>query len=280
MYVIVNATAGPVVTVGTQAQIPVAITISGGRGPAGLAGPQGEPGLQGVPGPQGNSGPQGEPGAQGVQGIPGEVGAQGPQGDPGPGVPVGGATGQVLAKASADNYATAWIDPPSGGGVSEWSTRILTDNQPLVNDDSEQYWFTTAGGLPLLAGSAYEFRGLLLLEKGEISTSITFGFDAITDGEIQWNCVAFALPWNGNAAAVRTLSADLNNGVMRQALANSTTNAATLDVWGTVRTTTASTLRPKVRQNVASGLFSVRPGTFFMARRIGDNTLTNTGEWV
>lgn len=38
---------------------------------------------------------------------------------PGPagvGVPVGGTTGQVLAKTSATNYATAWVNP-SGGGV-------------------------------------------------------------------------------------------------------------------------------------------------------------------
>lgn len=32
------------------------------------------------------------------------------------GVPVGGATGQILAKRSATNYDTQWIAPPSGGG--------------------------------------------------------------------------------------------------------------------------------------------------------------------
>ena len=40
----------------------------------------------------------------------------GPAGPAGVGVPVGGTTGQVLAKTSATNYDTAWVNP-SGGGV-------------------------------------------------------------------------------------------------------------------------------------------------------------------
>jgi hypothetical protein len=44
-------------------------------------------------------------------------GRPGPQGEPGPagpGVPVGGTTGQVLAKASATDYATEWVDASAG----------------------------------------------------------------------------------------------------------------------------------------------------------------------
>lgn len=32
------------------------------------------------------------------------------------GVPTGGLTGQVLAKASGANHSLTWINPPSGGG--------------------------------------------------------------------------------------------------------------------------------------------------------------------
>ena len=46
------------------------------------------------------SGPQGPPGA----------------GIPGAGVPAGGADGQVLAKSSGTDYATEWVNPPTGGG--------------------------------------------------------------------------------------------------------------------------------------------------------------------
>ena len=38
------------------------------------------------------------------------LGTSGPQGAPGEGVPVGGTTGQILAKDSATNYDTSWID--------------------------------------------------------------------------------------------------------------------------------------------------------------------------
>ena len=39
-----------------------------------------------------------------------------PQGEPGVGVPTGGATGQVLAKASNNNYDMVWVDQTGGGG--------------------------------------------------------------------------------------------------------------------------------------------------------------------
>jgi hypothetical protein len=45
---------------------------------------------------------------------PGPAGPTGPQGPAGVGVPVGGTTGQVLAKTSATDYATGWATPFSG----------------------------------------------------------------------------------------------------------------------------------------------------------------------
>jgi hypothetical protein len=73
-----------------------------------LAGAKGE---TGDIGPQGETGPQG---IQGIQGIQGEIGPTGPQGPTGP-VPEGGTTGQVLGKASDDDFDFAWLD---GGGRS------------------------------------------------------------------------------------------------------------------------------------------------------------------
>lgn len=60
------------------------------------------------------------PGPPGPEGPPGKDGANGADGSPGPGVPTGGATGQVLAKVDGEDYHTEWIDPPEGGeGSSE-----------------------------------------------------------------------------------------------------------------------------------------------------------------
>lgn len=65
----------------------------------------------GAPGPTGATG---STGATGATGATGSTGAQGPAGQ---GVPVGGTEGQVLAKASATNYDTEWVDAAAGGGA-------------------------------------------------------------------------------------------------------------------------------------------------------------------
>jgi Collagen triple helix repeat (20 copies) len=58
----------------------------------------------------------------------GAVGVQGPMGAPGPagtGVPIGGTTGQVLAKTSDTDYATAWETPTGGDGPTLGAQEIL-----------------------------------------------------------------------------------------------------------------------------------------------------------
>jgi hypothetical protein len=80
-----------------------------------LAGQQGVQGATGATGPQGSTGATGAQGPQGNTGPAGPTGATGPAG---PGVPTGGTTGQVLAKTSSADYATAWTTS-SGGGIPD-----------------------------------------------------------------------------------------------------------------------------------------------------------------
>lgn len=105
-------------------QSQIAAIPAGKQGPAGPQGPKGDAGAQGPAGPQGPAGaagatgpagpqgPAGAAGAQGPQGNPGPAGAPGTQGDSGPGVAAGGTTGQILAKASDNDFDTQWIDGP------------------------------------------------------------------------------------------------------------------------------------------------------------------------
>jgi hypothetical protein len=65
--------------------------FTGPTGPAGPAGPMGEPGISNVAGPTGPTGPST--------------------------LPVGGATGQVLAKVSGSNYDVTWATVSGDGGV-------------------------------------------------------------------------------------------------------------------------------------------------------------------
>lgn len=87
----------------------------GEPGPAGPEGPQGVQGIQGVPGEQGPAGEAGPAGPKGDTGEQGPPGPAGSDGTPGPGVAAGGTSGQILTKASAEDYDTHWIDPPTGG---------------------------------------------------------------------------------------------------------------------------------------------------------------------
>jgi hypothetical protein len=159
------------------------------QGPQGETGPQGEPG---IPGPQGPIGPQGSEGQQGIQGpkgdpgndgpagpqgVQGPAGATGPQGNPGatgapgPGVAAGGAAGQILAKASAADFATQWIDTPSGVIVSEtapigvpvnslWFDPIRLRLFVLFDDGTSMQWVQTNPSFVGITEAAADLRYL------------------------------------------------------------------------------------------------------------------------
>lgn len=60
----------------------------------------------------------------------------GPAGSEGVGVVAGGSTGQVLAKASEDDYDTEWVDQSGGGGISD---KIEDVNSELAIVDAEVF---------------------------------------------------------------------------------------------------------------------------------------------
>jgi len=97
--------------------------FTGSTGPVGSTGPTSTvpgftgatgPGFSGATGPTGLTGSTGPIGLTGSTGPTGPTGATGLTGATGPGVATGGTTGQVLAKNSATNYDTGWVDPPAG----------------------------------------------------------------------------------------------------------------------------------------------------------------------
>ncbi len=88
------------------------------QGETGLTGPTGATGATGATGPTGPTGPKGDTGdtgpagPTGPTGPTGATGATGATGPAGPGVAAGGTTGQILAKNSATDYDTEWVDTP------------------------------------------------------------------------------------------------------------------------------------------------------------------------
>lgn len=117
--VVVEELPAPVLTV--ESNPDVVILTAGNIGPPGadstIPGPPGVKGDTGDQGPQGVKGDKGDTGSQGLKGDKGDkgdIGSQGPQGATGPGVPPGGTVGQILAKTSSVDFATAWT-PVAGG---------------------------------------------------------------------------------------------------------------------------------------------------------------------
>jgi hypothetical protein len=54
-------------------------------------------------------------------------------------VPAGGTTGQILAKTSADNYDTAWINPPSGNVIINGAFDIWQRGTSFTGITTQQY---------------------------------------------------------------------------------------------------------------------------------------------
>ena len=101
-------------------------------------------------GDKGSIGDKGDAGDKGETGAAGDKGDQGDKGDAGSGVPTGGTTDQVLAKASATNYDVTWVDAASGGlGTLYFARAEYTSTQVLGGveflDPSGTGDFATAG---------------------------------------------------------------------------------------------------------------------------------------
>lgn len=100
----------------------------------------GELNRKGPKGDKGETGPKGDPGKDGPRGIKGEkgekgdVGPGGYNGRNGVGVPVGGTTGQVLAKNSSADYDTEWVDQ-SGGTAFDPDTILTGPTDCLYSGD-------------------------------------------------------------------------------------------------------------------------------------------------
>ena len=76
-------------------------------------------------------------------------------------MPTGGTTGQVLAKSSATNFATAWVDPAAGVGAGYYEGPTAPDpvDFPL--------WFnTTDGAFLVYVGTTWVEPGANFIPPG------------------------------------------------------------------------------------------------------------------
>lgn len=118
-------------------------------------------------GATGATGATGPTGSQGATGPAGATGAQGPQGDAGVGVPVGGTTGQVLAKASNTNYDTEWVAQTGGGGSGITRTIVTTSGSVTAGSTaSTDYTYLVPAAHTITLPTAVSNTNLYTIKNG------------------------------------------------------------------------------------------------------------------
>lgn len=167
--------------------------------------------------------------------------------------------------------------PPSD--INAWSERRLTADEARTNDTSTQNWFSSAGSLPLLPNSTYEFEGELYVTQGTTSAGLNQLFAALSGASIRWSFVGAKANDSTQATALRMGFSNTFN-TARNVTTASTVTGSVVKVRGVVRTTTAGNLTPQFSQTAASGACTVLAGSFFKARRVGSNNFVNSGDWV
>jgi len=199
--------------------------IQGPKGDKGDTGPQGIQGEQGPQGIQGEPGPQGETGPQGPKGDTGDTGATGPQGpagadgamflddlmdvytmdatsgqvlgynglDWGPvtpsgvGVPTGGSSGQVLAKASGTDYDTEWVNQSGVCGGGDWKN--------TANDRVMWYFYESANTSIYDLPTANCFV-LVFKKTAARGVAFAFGWDGVLTNKNVWKNTCHDI-WRG-----------------------------------------------------------------------------------
>lgn len=133
------------------------------------------------------------------------INLKGAQGNPGAGVPAGGTTGQVLAKASGTDNDTEWIDPPTGDVTKSDIRERLTANRT--------YYVSTAGsdsndglssGAPFLTIQK-AYNAVAMIDLGGFAATVQ-----LADGTYTAGLLISTSPVGGNVAITGNVSAPGN----------------------------------------------------------------------
>ena len=141
-------------------------------------------------------------------------------GIPGPGLPVGGAVGQIPAKASTDDYDVEWVDPPAGtdGGGAVDSVNGQDGIVVLTAGDVGADPAGTAAALvDDLSGVSNTTAARLALGLGSAATQPSSAFDA-AGAATAAQAAAITAAGTAAAALVDDLSGVTNAAAARTAL--------------------------------------------------------------
>ncbi len=185
------------------------------------------------------------------------------------GIPAGGTAGQMLAKASGDDYDAEWVDPPEGGGGGGDTAfvRALAPNNIIIQSLTP----VTICSVALTAASAYHVQFRASINDNASAKGIAFSLDDIDKREMALR-VGYREA-SGDLVFKMITEGGVNNGVTFAGSANSGPgNLVTID--GFLLTGAATTLT--VRANNAEDQWDYRQvvqGASLSVEKIGTVTL-------
>lgn len=247
------------------------------KGDTGATGPQGLTGPQGI---QGIQGPKGDTGDQGIQGVKGDTGATGPQGLTGPQGPQGltgpqgsvGATGATGATGSQGPQGLTGPQGPAGANGTNGTNGVGvptggTSGQVLAKNSATDYdthWITVSGG------------------GGGSGTQVNSDWNATSGVEQILNkpTLGTAAAANSSDFATAAQGAKADTAIQPNTTATlaNLSISGTLDVTGTVTTTSTQTLKvqdPLIY--VASGATSINSLDQGLLGHFNNGTYQHTG---
>lgn len=162
--------------------------------------------------------------------------------------------------------------------------RILAaDNTGGLNSLNAQPWFPSTGGVAVLADTTYEFEGQLMLSRSagttSHTTSLLFGGTATLTSI---DALAQALTGDANSLiAINGVWITAATATALKAASTSATEQIVIRVRGFVRINAAGTFIPQFKYSAApGGAPTIKRGSFFRMRPVGEGTLTELGTWT
>lgn len=200
----------------------------------------------------------------------------------------------TLPLMSATN---AGLVPASGGGTTNFLRadgafapptgdpaptlyKVLTADATGQNNISAQPWFPSAGAVTVEGSTLYQFEGVLLLNSGTLthSVSVSFGGTA-TITSFSWFGLGHKAPINGSTTTRLSMGVNSSITTERVLTISNSTAGATLYVRGQVRINAAGTFIPRFQYSAAPGSSTVLAGTWFAMWKWGASGTTSKGTW-
>jgi len=210
-------------------------------------------------------------------------GPQGPEGPTGPaglGVPVGGTTGQVLAKTSATNYATAWVSTATGSVTSVAATvptGLTVTGSPITTSGTLAIAYASGYSIPTTANqtnwtTAYTDR--LKWDGGATGLVAATGRTSLGLGTIATQNASAVAITGGSVTGITDLAIG-DGGTGASTAATARTNLGATTVGGNLFTLANPSAVTFPRFNADNTISALDAATFRTA--IGAGTSSTTG---